>query len=540
MDLIIKNARIIDGGGNPWYRGDIGIQGERIVRIGKLEGSAAGRVIDDQMLATTPGFIDLHGHSDTTLLVNPYAESKVMQGVTTEVFGNCGVSAAPCADTGPDLGALVDPNLSYGMECTWTSFAQYLDALEEAGLSINAASYVGHGTVRGLVMGYADRPPTAGELERMRALTKESIRQGAIGMSTGLVYPPGCYGDTEELIELARAVGEVGGIYVSHIRGMNEQMEEAVGEAIEIGRRGGLPAHISHMSPAPPMYGLTVKLLEMIEEARSRCCDVTCDVIPYTIGCTGLKALCPPWANEGGDEKLVERLKDEAIRQRIIEDTLQHVALSGGSTKRALIKEGRWDKLWLASASVNADLAGKSFQEIAEIRGTDPFTALFDILVEDKATSLMLGEDKDPDDLKRVMRHSTGVVVSDGFALGPKGRLLAGKQHPRSYGTFPRFLGHYVREEEVLPLEAAIHKITSFPAWRLGLRDRGILREGAYADIAIFDPETIAAAATFQEPYQYPVGIEYVLVNGQIVVEKGVHSRARPGMALRSRWEKGA
>jgi len=457
-----------------------------------------------------------------------------MQGVTTEVFGNCGVSAAPCADAGPDLSVLGDPDLTHGLEYRWTSFSQYLDALEEAALSINAASFVGHGTVRGLVMGYADRPATAEELERMKALAKEAVLGGAFGMSSGLVYPPGCYGDTEELIELARAVGELGGIYVSHIRGMNEQMEEAVREAIEIGRQGGLPAHISHMSPAPPMYGLTVKLLEMIETARAQGCDVTCDVIPYTIGSTGLKSLCPPWTNEGGDEKLVERLQDESIRQRIIEDTLQYGALSGGSAKRALIKEGRWDKIWLASAVVNTHLLGKDFQEIAELRGADPFTALFDILIEEKATAMMLGEDKDADDLKRVMRHPTGGVISDGFALGPKGRLLDGKHHPRCYGTFPRFLGHFVREERVLPLEAAIHKITSFPAWRLDLRDRGILREGAYADMVIFDPARIADTATFQEPYQYPVGIEYVLVNGQIVVEGGAHTRARPGMVLRS------
>ena len=232
---------------------------------------------------------------------------------------------------------------------------------------------------------------------------------------------------------------------------------------------------------------------------------------------------------------LVERLKDPAIRQRIAEDTLAHGALSGGSAKRALIKMGRWDKIWLAGASgENAKLAGKSLQEIAQIRGTDPFTALFDILIEEKATPLMLGEDKDPEDLKRVMRHPSSGIVSDGFALGPRGKLLSGKQHPRSYGTFALFLGRYVREEKVVPLEEAIRKITSFPAWRLHLRDRGVLREGAFADVVLFDPDRIADRATFSEPYQYPVGIEYVLVNGEVVAERGAHTGVLPGMVLRS------
>jgi N-acyl-D-amino-acid deacylase len=532
LDLLIKGGRIVDGTGNLWFRGDVGVSDGQIVAVGWNLPAHAERVIEANDLIVAPGFIDIHSHSDYSLLIDGRATSKIMQGVTTECNGNCGVSAAPAPGYEPYYGPL-DPSTTTGLVCDWESYDEYQARLARQGVAVNTGGLIGHGNIRHAVMKYEDRPPTPSEMNEMKRLIAEAMEQGAFGMSSGLMYTPGSYATTEELVELCKVVASYGGIYTSHIRGMNETMVEAVAEAIDIGRRSGAPAHISHLNPAPPMFGLTVQLLQMIDEARAEGIDVTTDVMPYTIGSTALKAMCPPWAEEGGVEKFLERLKDPVQREKIKEDTLTYGSVSGGSCKRVLIKQGRWDVIWLVSAEENTDLVGKSFAEIADIRGQDPFDAMLDVLWEENANCQMRAEDKDPEDIERVLRYPYAGVQSDGFAVVPEGVLGRGRHHPRLYGTFPRLLGYYVRERKVLRLEEAVRKVTSFPAQRFGVRDRGQIREGTWADLVIFDDAQIIDRSTFEDPYQYPDGIEWVIVNGQVTVERGEYHPCLAGQTLR-------
>ena len=547
FDLVIRNGFVIDGAGNPWFRADVGISGGKIAKVGRLDTVGAEKLIDARGLVVSPGFIDIHSHSDLALLINPRAESKVRQGVTTEVIGNCGGSAAPINNE--TVNFLKD---DWGLEAkevawNWSTFGEYLNQLEKQGVALNVAPLVGHGTVRIAVMGVDNRPPTPEELEKMKDLVAQSMEDGAFGMSTGLVYLPGCYADTSELIELCKVVARYRGIYASHIRGERETIVEALKEAIEIGEKAGVPIQVSHNCPK---WGGSEKLPEMFklyEKARARGVDVTMDNDAHTDLNPELSYILPQWAQAGGVEKVIERLRNPEIRERIKKEIVEDKYPGPGYC--GLVKHGRWDRIFLFRCKKNKDLIGKNFEEIAKIKGAkDPFDAYFDLLIEEKGDASALFNYIDENDIRTVLKFHLMMVSTDGSAYAPYGAL--GKidgYSPCSYGEYPYILERYVREEKVITLQEAIRKMTSFPAQKLGLRDRGLIREGAWADIVIFDINKIKDRATSRYPYtfplpnfphKYPEGIDYVLVNGQIVVEKGEHNGLLLGKVLRHKAKK--
>ncbi|MEM2926535.1 MAG: D-aminoacylase [Candidatus Bathyarchaeia archaeon] len=521
-DILIHGGRILDGTGNPWFKADLGIVGDRIEAIGRLDGAGADRKIDAGSLIVAPGFIDIHSHSDFTVLVDRRAESKVTQGVTTEVVGNCGSSAAPM---NPKVRAYREKYMraQLGEDFTfdWESMKDYMDLIDTKGVSLNIAPLVGHGTVRQNVMGFEKRHPTDDELMAMKHLIAEAMDQGAWGMSTGLIYPPSCYADREEIIELAKVVAEYDGVYFSHIRGEGDTLFDALMEAIEIGERAGVPVEIAHLKASGKKnWGKTSEALRLIEEARRKGIDVTFDQYPYTASSTGLASYLPDWAHEGGMEKLLERLKDPESRKRIAQE------------KGILDRD--WEAITIAFAKRHPNYEGKSIMELAEAEGKEPMEAVFDLLIREEGQVSIVAHSLSEEDVRRVMASPYMMVGSDGRAVSPRGILGLGKPHPRFYGTFPRVLGRYVREG-VLTLQDAIRKMTSFPAQRLGLRERGFIREGMKADITIFDPDRVEDEATFTCPHKFASGILYVIVNGVVVVEDSKHIGAQPGRALRKK-----
>jgi len=538
FDLIVHGGLIVDGSGQPPFKADIGISDGKIAELGRLDPDNTPEVINASGLTVAPGFIDMHSHSDFVLLANPRAESKVRQGVTVEVIGNCGGSAAPIF--GPAKEDRSREARSYGVEIDWESFDDYLRKLER-GISVNIASLVGHGTVRQCIMDMEERPPTSGELDEMRELVAGAMKEGAYGLSTGLVYPPGRYADTSELVELCKVVADFNGIYASHIRGERETLLEAVQEALRIGEEAGVPVQVSHHPAKIGAWGQSPKTLAMMDEVAEGGIDVTCDLHPYVAGSTGLSALLPPWAQEGGAGMIVERMKSADTRRRIREDMMEEPVPGPGPC--GLVKRGMWDQI-IISSHPKEELVGRTLADVADDRGVDPFEAYFDLLLESEAFGGIIGFYYNEDDIRHVLRHERSMIGSDGYALAPYGILGRGRNHPRSYGTFPMIFRKYVRGEsrpdlkhdkgrKLLSLEEAVRKMTSAPARKLGIRDRGFLRKGMWADIVVFTPETIADTATYLDPYRYPVGVEHVLVNGVAVVRDGEHTGALPGKPLR-------
>lgn len=526
MDLIIRNGRIFDGTGSPWFGGDIGIRDGRIVEVGNLGGQTAGAEINAAGRAVAPGFIDIHSHSDIALLANPRAESKVRQGVTTEVIGQCGYSVAPL------LGEVLEDRRqaveSYDLKLTWRTMKEYLQVMQSSGPSVNVVALTGHGTLRRGVVGTADRPAEPGEIEQMQQLLRESLLEGSWGFSTGLIYPPGAFAGTDELIAVSRVLAEIGGTYMSHIRGEGDTLLESVAEAIRIGEEAGVPVQISHHKAiGRTNWGKVKSSLAMIDSARQRGVEVTCDQYPYVATSTGLSAILPNWVHDGGAKAVLSRLRDSAIRARI------KAELDPDRERR-----GGWQQVVISSvrSEVNREIEGRNLADIALMRGTSPAEAAFDLLVEEELDVGMIGFGMCEEDVVTVMTHPVTMIGSDGSSLAPYGRLGQGKPHPRNYGTFPRVLGKYVREEKVLSLEEAIRKMTAAPARKLGLWDRGLIRPGMAGDLTIFDPETVQDMATFTEPHRYPRGIEYVVVNGQVVIDQGEHTGARAGRVLLPPW----
>jgi len=530
LDLVIKNGRVVDGTGNPWFKEDVGIADGRIAKIGNLGTEESTRVVDAKGLAVAPGFFDMHSHSDLSLLINPRTESKVRQGITTEVVGNCGVSGAPLNDFLKEEFMKTTPILEEaGLKLDWSTMSEYLCRLNEKKIAVNVVSLVGHGNVRAMVMKYDARPPTKNELEKMRRVLAKALEEGAFGMSSGLIYPPGCYANTTELIELCKVVAQYNGIYTSHIRGEEEGLLNSVKEAIKIGEKAGVPVEISHHKAAgKASWGKVRRTLKMIEKARERSVEVTCDVYPYLAGSFGLDAMLPPHTWEGGVEKLVEKLKDEESRQRLRREMTE--GIEGWSSPW---RAGGWDATMIAYCKGHPEFEGKIVLDITQQKGVDPFDFVFDLLIEEKASVAVVRFLMCEKDMRTVLKHSVSMIGSDSSAHAPYGVLAKGKPHPRSYGTFPRVLGKYAREEGVLTLENAVRKMTSLPAQKLKLKDRGLIKEGMWADITIFDPKKVIDTATYSEPHQYPKGIEYVLVNGKIVIDKGEHTGELPGQALR-------
>jgi N-acyl-D-amino-acid deacylase len=541
LELLIKNGLVVDGAGNPWFKADVGISQGKITQVGKLGDAKAEKIINARGLVVSPGFIDIHTHSDLSLLINPRAESKIRQGVTTEVVGNCGTSPAPVRKE--KLQLLKD---EWGAEAkavkwNWSSFGNYLRRLEEQGVSLNVASLVGHGAVRTAVLGVENRAPTSKEMTEMKALLARSMEEGAFGLSTGLVYLPGCFAKTSELIELSIVAAKYGGFYASHTRGERETIVTALKEAIEIGEKARIPVQVSHNCPKYGGHGKFKVMSRLYEDARERGIDLTIDNDAHTDLGPQLSSILPQWAQAGGPKKIVERLKDSATREKIkseiIEDKLPGPGYCG------LVKHGRWDRVFLFQANKNKQVIGKSFEQIAKMRGADPFDAYFDVLIEEKGEASGIFNYIDEDDIRAVMKHPLMMFCSDGSAVAPYGVLgkISG-YYPCSYGEYPYILERFVREEKVLTLQEAIRKMTSFPAEKLGLLDRGLVREGMWADIVVFNPHTIKDRATCRFPYQfplvnyphkYPEGIAYVLVNGEIVIEKGKHTGTFPGKVLR-------
>lgn len=518
FDLVVKGGRIIDGTGNPWYSADIAITGGKITEIGKIKGEAE-LIIDASRLVVSPGFIDAHSHSDLMLMAEPEARQKIMQGVTTEVIGQDGLGEAPVIDDLIDdwrrylSGLNGDPEIEWG----WRGFGEYLDAIEEARPSVNVVALIGHGNLRLVTIGMENRDPTATELAEMKQVLSRSMREGACGLSTGLIYPPCVYADTEELTELCRVVSAHGGIFVVHMRNEGDRLLESIEEVERIGIDSGVPVHISHFKASGERnWGKVVEALNALEEARGEGVDVTVDQYPYVAGSTFLSSLLPTWMHEGGVEKMLERLRDSDIRKKVAEDMRGSGRGSGWG----------WGNILVTSVKTegNRGSEGKTLEEIARARGGTPLEALFDLILEEDNAVTMVSFSMSEDDVRTVMRSPLQMVCTDGIVLG--------KPHPRAYGSFPRVVGRYVREG-VLRLEQAVRKTTSMPAQRFDLHYRGILRPGMCADVAIFDPKTIVDTATYDDPIQFPEGIEYVIVNGEITVEGGEHTGVRAGKILR-------
>jgi len=530
FDVIIKNGYVIDGTGNPWFKADVGIKEHKISRIGRLDAEEASRTIDVSGLVVSPGFIDMHSHSDLTLLINPKAESKIRQGITTEVIGNCGGSAAPLNDLLREETKKTTPLIKEAeLELNWSTMAEYLNRLDRQGVAVNVVPLVGHENVRVSTIGFDDRAPTETELKEMKETLAQAMEDGAFGMSTGLIYPPGCYAKTDELIELSKVVTSYGGIYTSHIRGEGEKLLDSVKEAIEIGERTGLPVEISHhKAGGKANWGKVKESLKMMEEARVRGIDVTCDVYPYIAASFGLSAMLPSWAHEGGTEKLLERLRDAETRERLKRE-MEEETPDHSSPLRA----AGWDATQIARCRKHPDFEGKTVAEIVQTKNVDPFEFVFNLLIEENTAVSVVRFAMCEEDVCTVMQHPLSMIGTDASAVAPYGVLGEGKPHPRSYGTFPRVLGKYVREERILTLENAIRKMTSLPAQKLRLRDRGLIRKGMYADITIFDPEKVIDKANYTGPHQYPEGIEYVLVNGKVTIDRGEHTGVLSGKALR-------
>jgi N-acyl-D-amino-acid deacylase len=514
LDLVIENGRLVDGTGNPWYFGDVGIKDGKIVEVGKTKGRGLER-IDAGGRAVSPGFIDGHCHSDLMVLDDPGSEIKLQQGVTTEVVGNCGMTPAPFAPLNLELlRTYVEPVLgTTEHEWRWESAEQYFDALLEAKPSENVATYVGHGTLRIAVMGFENRPASGEESDRMKGLLEEALQAGAIGMSLGLMYAPGSYTPREELAELCSVLSRYDGLLATHIRGEGNSLIPSLEEVIWIAERSGVPLQISHLKAAGGAnWGGVTRAMEMIEEARSRGLDVTCDVYPYTAGSTSLTTLLPPWALEGGVSQTLERLGDPTSRERIKDELRQEQ-----DDWDNLVASTGWDSVYISSLSRDhgADLAGKNILEVGESRGVDPEDCMMDLLLEQDGKVSMIFFHMAGSDVEQVIRWGRSLIASDSL------HDQAEKPHPRLYGTFPHVLARYVREKKLLTLEEAVRKMASFPASRFKLGKRGLIAPGYAADLVVFDPETILDTATYEDPKNVPKGISHVLVNGTKAVEAG-------------------
>jgi N-acyl-D-amino-acid deacylase len=525
VDLLIRGALVHDGLGNPPVPLDVAISHGRIARLAPRIDEPATETIGAAGLSLCPGFIDMHSHSDEAYLIDPHADAKIRQGVTTEVIGNCGMSAAPLG--GVQLDETVSYFERYGVDVDWRTFGEYVARLESTGLANNCVALVGHGNLRRIAVGTSDSRASDKQLEHMKALLREALEAGAWGYSTGLIYVPSCFADIEELSELAKVSRETGGLYASHIRNEGDTLIEAVAEAIEIGRRAGCRVEISHhKASGRGNWGKIQRTLHMMAQAREEGVEVFCDQYPYTASSTYLSAVLPLWAVEGGNEALLARLNDAAQRARMRDAIRNH-------------PYGDWTKVQIASIGrpdgPNAHAVGLHAQALGERRGQEPEDAVLDLLVEERAKVSAIYFSMCDADVERVMTDPHTTIGSDAGARAVSGPLSTGQPHPRAFGTFPRVLGYYCRERKLLPLEVGIARMTGLPAKRLGLHDRGVIREGAWADVVLFDADKIADRATFDKPQQYPDGVAWVLVNGVPVVENGQPGGRLPGQVLRRR-----
>jgi dihydroorotase/N-acyl-D-amino-acid deacylase len=528
-DLLIKRGRIVDGSGRAGYVADLAVKDDRIAAIGNLSQATAARVIDAQGLVVAPGFIDLLGQSETYLLIDPRAMSKVMMGVTTEITGE-GESIAPI--NARQIKEQEDFLRRFNLTIDWRTLDEYFKRLEKQGSGLNLGTFVGATQVREYVIGYDDRQPTAAELEEMKKLVADAMLDGALGLSTSLQYVPARFAKTDELVELAKVARQYGGIYATHQRSEANTIDASLDEVFEIAKRAQIPVEIWHLKTAyKNNWGRMPHVLARIKQARDQHLDITADIYPYIAGSTALSASLPPWALEGGTEKMLARLRDPNTRQRLKKEISE--------TQTA------WENIYLGSGGpggvligsvVNRELEqlqGKRISEIAAEQKKDPLDALFDFILADNGQTGAIYFMMSETDMRAAMQAPFVSFCTDSGSRATDGPLAGSKSHPRGWGSYPRILGRYVRDEKLLSLEAAIHKATGAPAARVGLRDRGLLREGVFADITVFDPNKIIDRATFEMPNQYPIGVEYVVVNGKISVDKGQRTTALAGRVLR-------
>lgn len=524
-DVLITNAQIVDGSGGAARTGSVAISAGKIAAVGTVSGTAT-RTIDAKGRTLAPGFIDLHSHSDLPLVTDGNGQSKIRQGVTTEVIGESG-SVAPRKDA--------------SATAPWTDFAGYFATIEKGGISPNLLSYVGLGTVREMVVGEDERQATPAEITSMQQLVAKTMENpGVFGVSSGLIYPPNSYANVDELAEVSKAVSGMG-LYASHLRYDGPKLRDGIEEAIAIGERAKIPVHIFHVKvTGQKNFGRMKEVIELVEAARARGVRVTADQYPYVASSTSLTATIPQWAQDGGTDKLVARLKSPQDRARIraaMEDTnpdWESRYQSAGTWQNVqLAAIGRTRGSATAGESPNRKYEGMRVAEAAQQAGKDPFDFVFDLLIEERGSVACVYFIIDEADLELAMKQPWVAVGSDGSSLAIDGPLRAGVPHPRNFGTFPRVLGRYVRERKVISLEEAIRKMTTLPASILGLSDRGAIKAGQWADLVLFDPNTVADRATFEDPFQYAVGIDTVLVNGTVVLDEGKHTNARPGKVLK-------
>jgi N-acyl-D-amino-acid deacylase len=534
FDLVIIHGHIIDGTGSPWYSGDVGIREGRIAAIGNLADAPRKRTIDARGKVVAPGFIDMLGQSEMTILVDPRLPSKIYQGITTEITGE-GNSAAPLNDA--MLAADRAGYEHYHLTPDWRTFRQYFARIEKQGMGINLASYVGATSVRRMVLGDANVQPTAEQLEEMKALVRDAMRDGAVGLSTALQYAPAPYAKTPELIALAGEAGKFGGIYATHMRSEGDAVLESIDEAAQIGREGHIPVEIWHLKAAGKAnWGRMPQIVARIDQDRAAGVDISANTYAYTAWFNTFSAFVPPWAHDGGDAQLIARLKDPATRARIRKDMVSPGKDSAGED---------WDNEWQEIPGPEAiqiavvqnpalvPLQGKRLSEVAALWKEDPIDALCDILIKDNSFTEVAVFGMDEPDVLLALKQPWVSIDNDSQGTSPDGLLGQEHPHPRAYGTFPRILRRYVREENQLILADAIRKFSALPAQRMRLTDRGVLKQGMWADVVVFDPATIRDKATFETPNQFSEGMEFVLVNGVPVIEDGKMTGALPGKVLR-------
>lgn len=526
-ELVLRNAFLVDGTGAPGREADVAVTGDTITAVGRVadagleEIDLAGRVL-------APGFIDIHSHADLNLLIEPRAESRIRQGVTTEVVGQDGSSILWSRQAMEERDARWRD--AYGIEVDFRDLGGFLDRLERTPVAVNVASMVGHGTLRGAVVGFDDRPATPEEIARMQALLREGLAQGAVGLSSGLEYTPGSFAAPEELVALAEVLRGTGYPYASHMRNEDDRMLSAVEETLHVGRMAGVPVQVSHLkAQGRRNYWKAEVALTMIEAARRDGVDVHFDRYPYVAYATGLSNLFPTWARAGGNADFLRRAEDPATAPRIETFAREKVALLGD-----------WDAVQITSTNQETAWArGRRLGELAEERGVEPYALALELMRRNGGGVGMIGFGMSEENTADILAHPLGMVCSDGGAYAPYGPLGEGSPHPRGYGTFPRLLGHYVRDRQTLPLEAAVHKVTAMPAAKLRLADRGVVRSGSKADLVAFDPETVADGATFEDPHRYPVGIDLVVVNGVPTIRDGEQTGRLAGRPIRGRGPAG-
>ena len=535
-DVILRGGTVYDGTGTPGRIADVGIRGDRIAAIGNLKSAHGKTVLDAKGLAVAPGFINMLSWSTDSLIADGRSQGEIRQGVTLEVMGE-GNSMGPLTDEMKRRAVEQQGDIRY--DIAWTTLAEYLAYLEKKGISTNVASYIGAATIREHVVGLDDRPATPAELEQMRALVRQEMQAGALGIGSSLIYAPGTYASTEELIELSKAAAPYGGRYISHLRSEGDRFLEAVDELIRIAREANVPAEIYHLKAAgasnwPKMDQAIAK----IEAARQEGLRITADMYTYTAGATGFDACIPPWSRAGGYDALFKRIADPATRARMIAEMRapavgwENLCHAAGTPHGLLLVEFKNDAL--------KPLTGKRLDEVMKIRGTDAESTILDLIAEDRTRVGVVFFLMSEDNVRKELRLPWVSFGSDASSMAPEGVFLKSSTHPRAYGNFARFLGKYVRDEKLVPLPEAIRRLTSLPAANLGLERRGVLKVGAYADVVAFDPATIADKATFEQPHQYAVGMRHVLVSGVPVLRDGEHTGATPGRALKGSGARGA